>query len=62
VELVYGYASWVLRRRLPLWGTGIGYVLFAAVVYAAVVWRDRLADAWWVRKKQITFQYKAETV
>jgi uncharacterized membrane protein len=44
VELVYGYASWALRRRLPLWGTAIAYVLFAALVYAAVVWRDRLAE------------------
>jgi len=62
VELVYGYASWALRRRLPLWGTAIGYVIFAALVYAAVVWRDRLAETWRSRQKQITFQYKAETV
>jgi uncharacterized membrane protein len=62
VELVYGYASWAIRRRLPLWGTAIGYVLFAMLVYAAVVWRDRIAETWRMRKKQITFQYKAETV
>ena len=26
VELVYGYASWLWRHRLPLWGTAIAFV------------------------------------
>ena len=62
VELVYGYASWPLRRRLPLWGTAVAYVAFAVLMFAAVNLRDRVAEAWRKRSKQITFQYKAETV
>ena len=27
VELVYGYATWPLHRRLPLWGAGLAYVV-----------------------------------
>jgi uncharacterized membrane protein len=43
VELVYGYASWLWRRRLPLAVTCVGYVAFAALMYGAVVLRDRVA-------------------
>ena len=39
VELVYGYASWMWRHRLPLWGTAIAFV----AVLRADVPRDRLA-------------------
>lgn len=46
VELVYGYATLLIHRRLPLWGTAVAFVLFSAVMYLAVVGRDRLA-AWW---------------
>jgi uncharacterized membrane protein len=46
VELVYGYASWMWRHRLPLWGTAIAFVLFCYLMYRAVGWRD-LAVAWW---------------
>jgi len=62
VELVYGYASWALRRRLPLWGTVIAYALFAAAMYGMVLLRDALVARWRGRDKQITFQYKAEAV
>jgi uncharacterized membrane protein len=62
VELVYGYASWPIRRRLPLWGTAAAYVAFAALMIAAVMLRNRAADAWRKRRKQMTFQYKVETV
>ena len=62
VELVYGYASWAIHRRLPLWGTALGYVVFTAFIYAVVVLRDRTADAWRRRQQQIAFQYKAEPV
>jgi uncharacterized membrane protein len=62
VELVYGYASWSLHRRLPLWGTAVAYIAFTAFIYAAVVLRDRVADAWRRRQSQISFQYKVETV
>jgi hypothetical protein len=46
VELVYGYASWLWRHRLPLWGTAIAYVLFCVLMYRAIGWRDRLVGAW----------------
>jgi uncharacterized membrane protein len=46
VELVYGYATWPLRHRLPLWGTVIAYAVFSALMYAAIGWRDRLVEGW----------------
>ena len=42
VELVYGYATWPLRHRLPLWGTGVAYVIFTVLMYYAVVGKDRI--------------------
>jgi membrane protein implicated in regulation of membrane protease activity len=62
VELVYGYASWSIHRRLPLWGTALAYVAFTACVYLAIVLRDRVVDAWRKRNSQIAFQYKVEPV
>jgi len=53
VELVYGYASWLWRRQLPLPITGIAYVAFVLLMYAAVVQRDRLVQSkpWdWLRR------------
>ncbi len=46
VELVYGYASWMWRHRLPLWGTAIAYALFCALMYRAIGWRDLAVDRW----------------
>jgi uncharacterized membrane protein len=46
VELVYGYTTWVIHRRLPLWGTGLAYVVFCAAMYAALLIRDRVVT-WW---------------
>jgi uncharacterized membrane protein len=46
VELVYGYASWLWRHRMPLWGTAIAYVVFCWVMYRAIGWRDAAID-WW---------------
>jgi uncharacterized membrane protein len=46
VELVYGYATWPLRRRLPLWGTFVAFVAFSLLMYAAVMARDRVAENW----------------
>jgi uncharacterized membrane protein len=46
VELVYGYASWLWRGRLPLWGTALGCVAFSALMYGAVICRDRLLERW----------------
>jgi uncharacterized membrane protein len=46
VELVYGYATWPIRQRLPLWGSAIAFLVFTVLMYRAVVLRDRLV-AWW---------------
>jgi len=43
VELVYGYVSLFWLRRLPLTLTCLAYVAFVAVMYGAVVLRDRVA-------------------
>jgi len=51
VELVYGYSSWLWRHRLPLWGTAIAYVLFCALLYRAIGWRDRFVDFWRARPR-----------
>jgi uncharacterized membrane protein len=51
VELVYGYATWPLRHRLPLWGSAIAFTLFSALMYCAVVARDRLVDVWRSRQR-----------
>jgi hypothetical protein len=62
VELVYGYATWAIHRRLPLWGTAIAYVLFTALMYGAVVLRDHLAVRWRRRKQQMTLHYEGQAV
>jgi len=54
VELVYGYTTWPIRHRLPLWGTAIAFALFSALMYAAIGWRDRLVDAWRSRRRLYT--------
>jgi hypothetical protein len=41
VELVYGYASWLWRRRLPVWGSLLASAAFTVLIYGAVVARDR---------------------
>ena len=46
VELVYGYASWGWRHRLPLWGTALAYVLFCVLMYRAIGWRDLAVSKW----------------
>jgi uncharacterized membrane protein len=48
VELVYGYASWLWRHRLPLWAWAIAYVAFAVLMYRAIGWRD----AWLARRRR----------
>jgi uncharacterized membrane protein len=42
VELVYGYASWLWRHRLPLWGTALAWLAFSALMYDAIAIRDAL--------------------
>jgi uncharacterized membrane protein len=51
VELVYGYSSWLWRQRLPMWGTVIAFVLFSALMYRAIGWRDRFVDFWRARPR-----------
>ena len=58
VELVYGYATWPIHGRLPLWGVGLAYVAFTALMYGAVVVFDRH----WAAPRQITLEYKAHAV
>lgn len=45
VELVYGYATWPLRHRLALSQTAIAYAVFCALMYGALILRDRLVTA-----------------
>jgi len=56
VELVYGYATWLIRGRLPLWGTVLAYAAFCAGMYGAIVLRDRLVDSWRARRVDPTAQ------
>ena len=46
VELVYGYATIPVHHRLPLWATGVAYVIFAALMYGSIGMRDRVVR-WW---------------
>jgi uncharacterized membrane protein len=46
VELVYGYATWPLRHRLPLWGTLLACAAFTLLMYRAVIFRDRIVEKW----------------
>ena len=58
VELVYGYATWPIHGRLPLWGVGLAYVAFTALMYGAVVVFDR----YWSALEQMALEYKAHAV
>jgi uncharacterized membrane protein len=62
VELVYGYATWAMHRRLPFWGAVAAFVMFSALMYAAVLARDRVVEAWRQRKQQISLHHKVEPV
>jgi uncharacterized membrane protein len=46
VELVYGYTTWAIHRRLPLWGTAVAYLIFCGAMFGAIVLRDRVVS-WW---------------
>ncbi len=58
VELVYGYATWPLRGRLPLWGVGVAYAVFTALMYGAVI----AFDKWRTTRQQITLHGKVQAV
>ena len=51
VELVYGYATWPLRGRLPLWGTLIACATFSLLMYRVVIFRDRIVENWRARPR-----------
>jgi uncharacterized membrane protein len=51
VELVYGYATWPLHHRLPLWGTFAAFAAFSVLMYRAVIVRDRIVDHWRTRSQ-----------
>ncbi len=53
VELVYGYTTWIIRRRLPLGGWAIAYAIFCAAMYASIGWRDRIVSAWRARRRPV---------
>jgi hypothetical protein len=50
VELVYGYTTWWLRGRLPVWGTLVAFAMFCAAMYGAVLIRDRVVASWRLRR------------
>ena len=62
VELVYGYATWPIHGRLPLWGVGVAYVLFTVLMFGAVVVRDRVVNRWRGRQSQMTLKCKVKAV
>lgn len=49
VEIVYGYTTWLIRARLPLWATIAVFVPFTIAMYKAIGLRDRLAEQWRTR-------------
>ena len=53
VELVYGYLSWPLHGRLPLWGTFVAYTLFTTLMYHAIILKDRIIR-WWSSRRPMT--------
>jgi uncharacterized membrane protein len=61
VELVYGYASWGWRHRLPLWGTAIAYAMFCVLMYRAIGWRDMAVNKWRNRPRGARSNVRAVT-
>jgi uncharacterized membrane protein len=61
VELVYGYASWLWRHRLPLWGTAIAFALFSVLMYRAIGWRDLVVAKWRNRPRTTRRAHQAAT-
>jgi uncharacterized membrane protein len=60
VELVYGYATWVIHRRLPLWTALLAYALFCTAMYRAIGWRDGLIGRWRSRRLDSSQKSRAE--
>jgi len=51
VELVYGYATWAVHHRLPIWGVAVAYLLFCSLIYGAIVVRDQVVEGWRLRRR-----------
>jgi uncharacterized membrane protein len=51
VELVYGYATWPLRRHLHIWQTAVAWAAFCVALYGAVLVRDRVVASWRARRR-----------
>jgi len=51
VELVYGYATWPLHARLPLWAALVAYAGFCVLMYRAIILRDRIVHTWRARSR-----------
>src|SRR5262249_36887716 len=49
VELVYGYATWLVHGRLHLWQMAIAFGLFLALMFFALNVRDRFVGLWRAR-------------
>lgn len=54
VELVYGYATWPIHGRLPLWGTAVAYGAFSVLMYRAVALRDHTVTWWRQRRGRVS--------
>ncbi len=52
VELVYGYATMWVHRRLPLWGVGVAYIVFCCILYWAIALKNYVVARWRVRPQQ----------
>jgi uncharacterized membrane protein len=50
VEIVYGYATWIIHGRLPVWGTASAYAVFCALMYVAVLAKQRIVERWRSRR------------
>lgn len=46
VELVYGYVTWAIHHRLPVWAAISAFALFSFLMYQAIGVRDWAVDAW----------------
>jgi hypothetical protein len=49
VELVYGYATWPIHHRLPLWGTTLAFIAFGTLIFGVVMLRDTVVSMWRAR-------------
>jgi acyltransferase len=56
VEIVYGYATWPLRRHLRVWQSIVAFAIFSLVMYFVLILRDRLIDHWSRREAKNTAQ------